>query len=165
MIALFGLFKRQHVVPSVSVLQNEKIIASSEACVSISGRVRVRILQLYAQRFSALSGFTPRLMTPTAFVPIQCILKREFPRQFHLWLWHVFTWPVSSIFPIVLWLTCANDYSVIAVNKSLPLCNLQEEENETMETITQGVDQKQDWQHKWLAHNATFIQSHCILLA
>lgn len=51
----------------------------------------VYILQLYSEKFSALSGFTQCLMTPTAFVPIQCTTKKEFPRQFHLWFRHVFT--------------------------------------------------------------------------
>lgn len=37
MLALFALFKGQHVVPSMSVLQNETIVACSKACVQMSG--------------------------------------------------------------------------------------------------------------------------------
>lgn len=79
-------------------------------------KVCVYVVQLY---FSALSGFAQRLMTPTAFVPT---------KNFHLWLRHVVAWP--TLYPCPLsgdWLW-VNSCSVVAVNKSLPHCNLWEEE-------------------------------------
>lgn len=83
--------KATHVLASVCVLQNEEIIAYSKACVRSQPRVCVYILQLYSQKFSALSSFAQCLMTPAAFVSIQCITKKEFPGQFHLWFMRVFT--------------------------------------------------------------------------
>lgn len=68
--------------------KNRGVLPRAEHVSAFQTRACVCVLQLYARLFSALSGFTLRLLTPTAFVPIQ----REFPRQFHLWLRHVFTW-------------------------------------------------------------------------
>lgn len=85
-------------------------------------RVCVYILQLYAQDFSALSGFTQRLLTPSAFVPDQCITKKEFPQTVpplaRACLYSADCLPPLSI---ISWLTSVNNCSVIAVNKSLPL--------------------------------------------
>lgn len=66
MTALFALFKEQILLPSVFALQR----ASSKHASGSQTRVCVHA-QLYMQHFSALSGFTQRLMTPSVFVPTE----------------------------------------------------------------------------------------------
>lgn len=95
--ALFALFKQQHMCCLHCVFCKMRPLPTAKHVSRSQARVCVYILQLYTQYFSALSGFTQHLLTPTAFVLVQRITKEVFPRQSHLWLRHVFTWLIPSL--------------------------------------------------------------------
>lgn len=80
-----------------------------------------RLLQLNTLYFSALSGFTLCLMTPTAFVPVQCIVRKRLLRQFHIWLRQVLN---CLILCSVSYNLLTNKSTAAASFQSLPPCNL-----------------------------------------
>lgn len=66
---------------------------------------------------------------------------KEFPRRFHLGIRHVFAW-LSHFTNLMRGIKSTN---AVEIHYNFT-CNLWEEgKNETMDTIRQGVDQKQNW--------------------
>lgn len=113
-------------------------------------------LQKSVQCLSALSCFIQCLMTLTAFVLIHCTVSKKLPRQFHVWFRHVFKCP------ILLNISCnlmTNTSQQLQCHSCSSLSvTYGTWENETIETIRQGVDEKQERQHKRPTHSSAFIQ-------
>lgn len=123
----------------VCFLENKKIVA-------------------YRKAYSASqhSCFIQCLMTPTAFVLIHCTVSKKLPRQFQVWFRHVFKCP------ILLNISCnlmTNTSQQLQCHSCSSLSvTYGTWENETIETIRQGVDEKQERQHKRPTHSSAFIQ-------
>lgn len=148
--------KALHVQQSVCVLLKEKIMAHSEACIYIWDEglcphtTAVYSGLLSTLRFHSMPSDTHCLCSHPVYCKVRFSQTVPPLAQACLYL-------ADSLPSIILWLTWVNNCSVIAGNKSHPLFNLWDGENETMETIREGVDPKQKWHDKRQPHSAAFI--------